>query len=43
MLTITEPPLLNKQQTANTDKKHIHQIKTTYARSDLPTANTCTY
>ena len=31
--------LRNKKQTANTNKKHIHEINTTYARSALPTTN----
>ena len=32
MLAITEPPLWNKLQIANTNKKHKHHIKTTDAR-----------
>ena len=43
MLTITELPLWNKQLTANNDKKHIHQIKTTYTRSALPMTNMYAY
>ena len=33
-LHINKPPLRNKQQAANTDKKHIHQIK--QVMQDLP-------
>ena len=36
-------PLRNKQQRADTDYKHIHQIKTTYVRSALATTNTYPY
>ena len=42
-LRINKPPLRNKKQTANTYKRHIHQIKTTYERSALPMTNTYPY
>ena len=44
MLTITEPTLRNKLQTANIDKQHIRTSSyTTYTRPALTTTNTYTY
>ena len=43
MLMITEPPLRNKLQTENTDKKHIHQPKQLKQESAFPKKSTYAY